>query len=100
MLTEEEKKEIQIENIKSLTEVLRSVFGEHIESQRFVDVSRIPLICKSIIDTSERLKELKDMLDTKYVMKESFEPIKTFVFGIIGIIGIAILGAILRIVLV
>jgi hypothetical protein len=39
---------------------LREVFGENEEAQRFIDVKRIPLICKSILDMHDNIKEIKD----------------------------------------
>lgn len=45
---------------KSLSDALRDVFGENLTSGRFVDVSRIPLICQSIFQTKERLDDIED----------------------------------------
>jgi hypothetical protein len=80
---------------KALADALRDVFGEHTKSQRFVDVTRIPLICKSIFDTNENLKAINEKLDTKYVTKEAFNPIQKVVYGLISLILVSVVGAIL-----
>lgn len=45
---------------RALSNALREVFGEGEDKKRFIDVSRIPLICKSIIEIREDMKVLKD----------------------------------------
>ena len=98
--------QIKVENEQttiSLTKALRDVFGEHTKSQRFIDVTRIPLICKSIFDTSEQLKEIKQTLkslDGKYVTHEEFKPISAIVWGAVKVIGTAVLLAVLGLVLI
>ena len=84
---------------KALTKALRDVFGEHTKSQRFIDVSRIPLICKSIFDTSNKLTEINIKLDTKFVTKEAFFPVKSLVYGATSIILIAVFSAIVYLVI-
>ena len=48
------------------------------------------------------IKEKMDALDTKmnnnYVSKEEFEPVKNIVYGLVGIILIAVIGALLALV--
>jgi hypothetical protein len=44
----------------ALAHALREVFGEGVEMQRFVDVTRIPLICKSIVNLENDVKSIKD----------------------------------------
>lgn len=84
---------------QALSDALREVFGENTRSQRFVDVTRIPLICKSIVDTNERLKEIKDRLDTKFVTVEAFTPVRNVVYGLVSLILVAIVGALLAVVI-
>lgn len=80
---------------KLLTDALKEAFGEHAASGRFVDVSRIPLICKSIIDTNDRLKEIASKLDNAYVTKEAFNPVKSIVYGLVALILVSVVGALL-----
>lgn len=47
---------------EALSQALHDVFGENVDRQRFIDVTRIPLICKSIVDTNDHIKEIKDMM--------------------------------------
>ena len=81
-----------------LTNALKEAFGEHTESGRFVDITRIPLICKSIIDTSTKIAEINDKLDTRFVTKEAFMPVKAIVYGAIGIGGTFIVGKLLNLI--
>jgi hypothetical protein len=43
---------------------LRDVFGEYEGAQRFIDVSRVPLICKSILDIHDNIQDIKDTMKT------------------------------------
>lgn len=55
----------------ALSDALRQVFGEHENSRRFIDITRIPLICKSIIDIHENLKDIKnDLQNNQYNIKD------------------------------
>lgn len=45
---------------KALQETLIHVFGENEKSQKFIDVSRIPLICQNINAMHDNIKEIKD----------------------------------------
>lgn len=62
---------------------------------RFIDVSRVPLICQSIIQINASLDELKENM----VSKEAFWPVKTLVFGIVGLMLAGIVGALMVLVL-
>lgn len=84
---------------QALTTALREVFGENTTSGRFVDVSRIPLICKSIIDMHDNLKEMNNKLDNKFVTAEAFSPVKNIVYGLVTLILIAVVGALVALVL-
>lgn len=55
---------MQENTTQSLVDALRQVFGENEKTQRFVDVSRIPLICKSIVDMHENIKDIKGSINT------------------------------------
>lgn len=47
---------------KILADALREVFGELEESKRLVDVSRIPLICQSIVDMHKSIDDINKNL--------------------------------------
>ena len=56
-----DKKNYQEEKLgRILSGSLREVFGENEDAKRFVDVSRIPLICKSIFDIHENIKSIRE----------------------------------------
>lgn len=98
----------------SLTEALREVFGEYTEQQRFIDLKRVPLICKQIEYIHENIAEIKTMMDnvksdltkkdtdnsTKYVNQDQFWPVKTLVYGVVGIMLTGIVTALLALVLI
>lgn len=84
---------------KILGQALEDVFGEHQASKRFIDVTRIPLLCKSIIDTNTRLENIETKLDAKYVTNEAFSPVKNLVYGLVTLILTAVIGAILVLVI-
>lgn len=50
---------------KSLSGALKDVFGEYTESQRFLDLKRIPLICKDISSINKNLEDIKDSMGIK-----------------------------------
>jgi len=61
---------------EQLTEIVSDALGEN--PTRYIDVSRIPLICKSIIAIDESLKNM----DKKYINKDQFEPFRESVKNI------------------
>jgi len=61
---------------EQLIEIVGDALGEN--PTRYIDVSRIPLICKSIIAIDESLKNM----DKKYINKDQFEPFKESVKSI------------------
>lgn len=84
---------------RHLAEALREVFGENQESHRFIDIARIPLICKSIFDIHENLKSINNKLDTTFLTKEAFYPVKVVVYGLVGTVMMGVVGAIIRAIL-
>ncbi len=63
---------------ESLADIINDALGKN--PSRYVDVSRIPLICKSIVDTAEILRGL----DKKFVSHDQFKPVKDDVKNIKG----------------
>lgn len=45
-----------------MIEVLHDVFDEKVSSGRFIDVSRIPLICQSIMGLNKRVESIDDSI--------------------------------------
>ena len=82
-----------------LSNALREVFDLHKESGRFIDISRIPLICKSIIDMHENIKSINNKLDNKFVTTEMFWPVKTLVYGGLAVILTTIAAALMMLVI-
>jgi hypothetical protein len=96
-MSDEEKTQ---DSYRMIVEALHDVFGTKEDmSTRFVDVSRVPLLCASILRTSKDISDIKKSLDEKYVTKEKFEPIKNLVYGAVGLILVAVVGAILALII-
>lgn len=62
--------------------------NEHEQNEKYIAISRIPLICSDIreiknhmIDNKEVLKDIKD----NYVTKENFWPVKALVYGFVSL---------------
>lgn len=94
------------ETTRALSEALREVFGEGTASGRFVDVSRIPLICKNIEGIHDSLQEIKTDLKESYPRKDSIDVIdkkveelrdnqKWVVRIVVGAVLAAILGLVI-----
>ncbi len=86
----------------ALADALRQVFGENIDSGRFIDVSKIPLICRSITDMHTNLAEMKLMMKEEranYISKEEFWPVRTIVFSGVGLVLVAVVGAFMTIII-
>lgn len=77
----------------ALVFALRKVFGENEKSGRFIDVSQIPLICKSIVDMHEKITEMKQDLENKYVTRYEFNPVRAIAFGLASLLLTATVGA-------
>jgi len=71
--------------------VAKKVAEQAAETARIVSDSMIGF-GKDVGYISKDVAEIKDMLKTKYVTVESFDPIKRFVYGAIGL-GLTSLGA-------
>lgn len=85
---------------ESLVKIVGDALGEN--PTRYIDVSRIPLICKSIIDISESMKELKSIMVNKEVVESNTNRITAIesnlswgVKIILGAVILSVLGLIL-----
>lgn len=87
---------------QALADALREVFGENQRSNRFIDVSRIPLICMNINGIHESLGKLvrwTEDADARYVNQDQYEPVKKAMYGLITLILIAVVGAIMALII-
>ena len=101
--TTEATMEIQKRNDEHMTGILsnalREVFDLHKESGRFIDISKIPLLCKSVIEIHENIKEIKNKLDNKFVTIDMFSPVRMITYGLVGAILFAVIGALMMLVI-
>ena len=87
--------------INSISEALRKVFGENERAGKFIDVSRIPLICQNINEIHARLTDMAESMkenNENYINKDMFWPIKTLVYGATGIILTGVISALVYLV--
>ena len=48
---------------KALTKALVEVFGMGKRTKQFVDISRVPLLCKKVIDIREDIKDIRQRVE-------------------------------------
>ena len=60
---------------------------------------KVDNICNTVDEIKEGLKEFKGEVQNKFITKERFAPIEKFVYGIVTVISLAVIGAILSLVL-
>ena len=83
---------------EKIQEAVDSALSANLGGKRYIDITRVPLICQSIIGIHTEIKELKTNLDKKYVTRDSFFPVKIIVYGIVGIVMTAALGRLLALI--
>ncbi len=86
-----------------LTKIVNDALGS--SPTRYIDASRIPLICKSILDMHADLGEIKVMVtkgNDTFLTKESFDsqftPIRLLIYGGIGLVLTLVLTAVVYLV--
>lgn len=77
---------------KEIEDAVVRAFSAGIGNRRFIDVSRIPLICQSIVGIDEKLDKL--------VTQDQFWPVKTLVYGLTALMLTGIVGALIKLVLI
>lgn len=82
---------MDIQTIREIEQAVTRAFSAGVDDKRYIDVSRIPLICQSIIGIDEKLDEL--------VTRQEFWPVKTLVYGITGLMLAGVIGALLMLVI-
>lgn len=67
----------------AVASAVKEVFSLESEGgqKRFVDVSRVPLICQAILGINQSLTEIKNEM----VTQDQFWPVKTLVYGVVGL---------------
>lgn len=89
----------------AVVDAVREIFSSNVSAGRYIDVSRIPLICQNIDglhqvskETLSKIKDIDEKLEKKYVTKEQFALVKNLVFGAAAIILSAVLLALVYLV--
>jgi hypothetical protein len=93
--------DLTMENVRVLADAVSKAIGENKAEQRFIDVTKIPLICLSITGIHENLKELKEMMkemQATFVRKEEIMPIRYVCYGLVGMVMTGFIGSLLTIV--
>ncbi len=70
---------------REIEEAVIRALSANMDNKRFLDVSRIPLICQSIVGIDEKLDKL--------VTQEQFWPVKVLVYGLTGIILTSVIAS-------
>lgn len=85
--------------LNAIEAAVLKAFGSEVEKGRYLDVSRIPLICQNINTMHDDLSEMKTIMQEKLVTQDQFWPVKTFVYGIVTIMLTAVVVAIISLVI-
>ena len=76
----QENKDFDMKSIQILADAITKAIGDNANDKRFVDITRIPLICVAISGIHESLKDLKEMvkeISSSYVTHDQFKPYRT-----------------------
>ena len=80
--------------VRQIERAVERGFSMNVEEGRYIDVSRIPLICQSIIGIDKKLEEMRNNL----VTQDQFWPIRTLVYGVVGLMLSGMVVAIIALV--
>lgn len=78
-------------SLEAIEYAVTKAFSAGVDDKRYIDVSRIPLICQSIVGIDKKL----DLL----VTQAEFWPVKTLVYGLVSLILSGVIGALLILVI-
>jgi hypothetical protein len=85
---------------EQIKDQLISVLDEYFKQDRkFIDASRIPLICQDIKTIHTSLGEIKTILEEKVVTQDQFWPVKSIVYGFTTLALTAVAGALIALVI-
>jgi len=62
--------------------------------------TQIAVMVESIGTIKRDVSEIKEKLESHYVTKEEFDPIKKVVYGMVSLILVAVIGALLALVII
>jgi hypothetical protein len=82
-------------NAKMIGEAITEAFGTNKAQGRYIDVTRIPLICQNIDGIHTTLQQIDKKIDEKMVTKERFSPVEKIVYGAVALILSGVVGALL-----
>lgn len=60
--------------------------------------TKVALIAKDISYMKDKVDDVDVKLSSHYVSKEEFEPVKKIVYGLVGLILVAVVGAVISLV--
>ena len=60
--------------------------------------TQVAVLTQATMDIKSDVTEIKTKLDSRYVSKDEFEPIKKLVYGVVGLILTTVIGALLALV--
>ena len=60
--------------------------------------TQVAVLTQATMDIKSDVIEIKAKLDSRYVSKDEFEPIKKLVYGVVGLILTTVIGALLALV--
>jgi hypothetical protein len=76
--------------IKQIQVAVKEAFSENVSGGRYVDITRVPLLCQAVIGIDKKLDEM--------VTQDQFWPVKTLVYGLVGIMLTAVVVAVVALV--
>lgn len=85
---------MELEKIKDSEQALM----ELIQNKRFLDLERVPLICNDIANIRKMMEAQSKQLDN-LVTQDQFWPVKTLVYGFVGLALIGVIGALMALIL-
>ena len=84
----------------AIEDAVQRAFAAGVGEKRYIDVSRIPLICQSIVGIGTRLASIDEKLEKNFVTKDQFGPVKAIVYGAASIILTTVFGALIALVII
>ncbi len=76
---------------EKIQKAVEKAFAAKVEGGRYVDISRVPLLCQAVIGIDKKLDDM--------VTQDQFWPVKTLVYGLVGIILTAVIVAVIALVI-
>lgn len=86
---------------RAMVGALRDVFGSH---KKFDEIEKkssgvnINVIANDIAYIKEDVREIKEKMEKDYVSMDMFIPVRNIVYGMVGVLGLATMGALLKLI--